>query len=152
MSNDRKACLELTVRGGAVYPMPYAKLSPRPTVDNRITHVVVDKELGNEAVTYTLQSGAEGTVHIDHVLEHNGDPTVITQLLIHDLTLKARASVEASGLSMRELARCMRTSVPQIYRLLDPANPKKNIAQVIALLHVTGVDIEFKTKRRKKAA
>lgn len=150
--NERKAQLELTVRGGAVYAMPYAKLSPRPTTQNRIERVFVDPELGNEAVTYVLRSGVEGSVHIDHALEYNRDPSTVADLMIHDLTVRAQAGIDASGLSMRELARCMRTSVPQLYRLLDPTNTTKSIAQLIALLHVVGCDVEFKVKPRRRAA
>lgn len=152
VTNERKGCLELTVRGGDVYPMPFTKLRPRPTARNRIVDVGIDKELGNEAVTYVLQSGAEGSVHIDSVLEHNGDPATVAELLLHELTVKARVGVDVSGLSMRELARCMRTSVPQIYRLLDPANTKKSIAQLVSLLHVVGCEVELRVKPRKAAA
>ncbi len=53
--NNRKAQLELTVRSGKVFPVPYAKLDPRPTSKNRIREVYVDKELGKEAVTYVLR-------------------------------------------------------------------------------------------------
>ena len=53
---------------------PYKRLEIRPSPSNLITHVYVDKELGNEAFTYVLESGDEGSVHIDSVLEYNGDP------------------------------------------------------------------------------
>ena len=43
--NNRKAQLELTVRSGKVFPIPYAKLDPRPTSKNRIREAYVDKEL-----------------------------------------------------------------------------------------------------------
>ena len=42
--NNRKAQLELTVRSGKVFPVPYAKLDPRPSAKNRIRAVYVDKE------------------------------------------------------------------------------------------------------------
>jgi len=69
--NNRKAQLELTVRSGKVFPVPYAKLDPRPSAKNQIRAVYVDKELASEAVTYILESGDEGSVHIDHALEYN---------------------------------------------------------------------------------
>ena len=37
-----------------------------------------------------------------------------------------------------ELARRLGTSVPQVYRLLDPTNSTKSLAQLLALLHVVG--------------
>src|SRR5438552_2499639 len=88
--NNRKAQLELTVRSGKAFPIPYAKLDPRPTSKNRIREAYVDKELGSEAVTYVLESGQQGSVHIDHALEYNQDPSYLAELLIHKLTVEAR--------------------------------------------------------------
>jgi hypothetical protein len=141
--NNRKAQLELKVRSGRTLPIPYAKLAPRPTPANRIREAYVDKELGNEAVTYVLESGAEGAVHVDHALEYNQDPSYLAELLIHKLTVEAQRRVDRSGLSRRELARRLGTSVAQLYRLLDPANTKKGLAQLLALLHVLDCEVQF---------
>jgi hypothetical protein len=141
--NNRKAQLELTLRSGRTLPIPYAKLAPRPTPVNRIQKVYVDKELGNEAVTYVLKSGAEGAVHVDHALEYNQDPSYLAELMIHKLTVEAQQRVDRSGLSRRELARRLGTSVAQLYRLLDPANTKKGLAQLLALLHVLDCEVRF---------
>ena len=150
VANNRKGQLELTARSGQTYPFPYAKLDPRPTAKNRIHEVYVDKELGSEAVTYVLCSGAEGTVHIDHALEYNQDPTYLSDLLSHKLTVEAMNRVKLTELSHRELARRLRTSVPQLYRLLDPTNTRKSLAQLIALLHILdcGVDLVVTPPRR----
>ena len=45
-------------------------------------------------------------------------------MLIYKMTAEAVARANASGLSRRELARRLKTSVPQLYRLLDTANPR----------------------------
>src|SRR2546429_4511040 len=55
---------------------PYTTLfrsDPRPSAKNRIRAVYVDKELASEAVTYILESGDEGSVHIDHALEYRSE-------------------------------------------------------------------------------
>jgi len=72
INNRRK---EFTVRNysGAQYTFPYSKSEPCPDSKNRIEEVFVDKELGNEAITYVLQSGDEGSIHIEQVLEYNED-------------------------------------------------------------------------------
>jgi hypothetical protein len=149
--NNRKARIELWVRAGDVYPVPYAKLDPRPTSRNRIRDAYVDKELGNEAVTYVLESGAEGTVHIDYALEYNQDPGYLAELLAHRLSVEARNRAKRSGLSRRELARRLHTSLPQLYRLLDPANTRKSLKQLIALLHLLDCSVEVVLKPRKAA-
>lgn len=149
--NNRKAQLELTIRSGKMFPVPFARLDPRPTPKDRISRVYVDKELGNEAVTYVLQSGAEGSVHVDHALEYNQDPGYLADILIHKLTVEARRRAEQSGLSRRELARRLNTSVPQLYRLLDPANTRKSIGQLVGLLHLLDCDVDFVINPRRAA-
>ena len=149
--NNRKGQLELSVRSGKVYPVPFAKLDPRPTPANRIRAAYVDKELGNEAVSYVLESGDEGAVHIDHALEYNQDPAYLGALLVHQLTVEARRRVGQSGLSRRELARRLNTSVPQLYRLLDTTIPRKNISQLVSLLHVLDCEVELVIRQRRAA-
>lgn len=141
--NNRKRQLELRVRSGKVFPVPFVKLDPRPTPKDRIAKAYVDRELGSEAVTYVLESGAEGSVHIDHALEYNEDPAYLADLVIHKLTVEARRRADQSGLSRRELARRLSTSVPQLYRLLDPANTRKSLGQLVALLHLLDCEVDF---------
>ena len=68
--NNRRAQIELTTRSGDVYPVPFARLDPAPTPDDRVREAYVDRELANEAATYVLESGAEGVVHIEQALEY----------------------------------------------------------------------------------
>jgi len=152
MVNQRKAQLEIGVSSGRAYPFPFSRLDPRPTARNRLHTAFIDKELGNEAVTYVLESGAEGALHIDHVLEYNEDPRLLSELLTHRLTVEARKRIERARLSRREIVRRMRTSLPQLYRLLDPANTRKSINQLVALLHVLGCDVDVTVRRRQSAA
>lgn len=149
--NNRKAQLELVVRGGKTYSIPYARLEVRPSARDRIQEASVDKELGNEAVTYVLESGAEGTVHLEQVLEYNQDPTYLAELLNHKLTVAARHRVATSGMSRRELARRLRTSVPQLYRLLDPANTRKSLNQLVGLLHLLDCAVDVVVTPRNAA-
>ena len=150
--NQRKAQLEVVVANGTVFPLPFSQLSPRPTSANRVRDAYPDKELAKEALTYVLESGAEGSVHIDAVPEYNQDPHTMSELLLHQLTVQARNRIEQSGLSRREIARRLRTSLPQLYRLLDSTNTTKSLNQMISLLHVLGCEVSVVVKRRKAAA
>ena len=150
--NNRKNEFTVTTRSGSVYVFPYSKADPCPKPDKRIKKLFVDKELGNEAFTYLLESGEEGSIHIEQVLEYNDDPTYYAELLIYKLSLEARQRVEKSDLSRRQIARRLSTSVPQLYRLLDPSNSRKSIRQLIALLHVLDCDLNLVVKNRKEAA
>lgn len=150
-ANNRKARLEITTYSGRTLPFPYARLDPAPSGANRIRDAFVDEELGGEGVTYRLDSGDEGSVHVDHALEYNEDPAHLADLLVHRLTVEARRRVEASGLSRREIARRLRTSVAQLYRLLDPANRRKTINQLVELLHVLDCAVDVVVTERERA-
>ena len=149
--NNRKGQLELTVRSGKTFPFPFAKMNPRPTGSNRLVAAYVDDELAREAVTYVLRSGAEGAVHIDHALDYNEDPRYLADLMIHKLTVEVERQVARSGLSRRELARRLSTSVPQLYRLLDPTNTRKNLGQLMALLQLLDCEASKRAVRRDPA-
>jgi len=141
--NNRRKEFLVTTHSGLAYTFPYAEADPRPDSGNRIEEVFVDKEFGNEAITYVLNSGDEGSIHIEQILEYNEDPNYMAELLTYKLTLEARHGLENSGLSRRQIAKRLKTSVPQLYRLLDPTNTSKSINQLVALLHVLNCKVEL---------
>jgi len=150
-SNNRRNEFTVVIRSGATYTFPYTAADPQPNSEDRIEEVYVDKELGNEAFTYILGSGEEGSIHIEQVLEYNDDPKYLAELLIYKLTLEAQEGIEGSGLSMRQIAKRLMTSVPQLYRLLDPANTRKSMSQLVALLHVLDRDVDLVVKKKVAA-
>jgi hypothetical protein len=148
--NARKKQLELTTRAGDMYPIPFSRLDPRPSAKDPIVRVYVDPELAREGATYLLASGQEGAVLIDHALDYNCDPVYLTSLIVYRLTVEAVSRVKKGELSVREIARLLRTSVPQVYRLLDPANSTKSLAQLLSLLQVVGCDVDVVVKARRR--
>jgi len=150
-SNNRRNEFTVVTRSGATYTFPYSEADPCPNSDDRLAEVFVDKELGNEAFTYILESGEEGSIHIEHILEYNEDPKYLAELLTYKLTLEAQEGIEGSGLSMRQIAKRLKTSVPQLYRLLDPVNTRKSMGQLVALLHVLDRDVDLVVKKKAAA-
>jgi hypothetical protein len=150
-SNNRRNEFTVVTRSGATYTFPYTQADPQPNSEDRLEEVFVDKELGNEAFTYILGSGEEGSIHIEQVLEYNDDPKYLAELLIYKLTLEAQEGIEGSGLSMRQIAKRLKTSVPQLYRLLDPANTRKSMSQLVTLLHVLDRDVDLVVKNKAAA-
>ncbi len=144
--NNQKKAFQVTTYSGQTFSFPYAKADPQPSSDDQVHELYVDKELGKEAFTYVLESGDEGSVHIDHVLEYNEDPKHLSNLLLYRLTLEAQKHVEASLLSKREIMRRLRTSPAQFYRLLDQTNYQKSIKQLVSILHVLGWNVDFTVK------
>ena len=146
--NNRRKAFEVSTSRN-VYLFPYAKLDVPPSRADVIREVFVDKELGNEGFTYVLESGQEGTVHIDHVLEYNQDPSYLKNMLLYKLTLEAQKQVEKSPLSKREIIRRLGTSASQFYRLLDQTNYKKSFGQLVALLGILDCQVEFAVAARE---
>lgn len=150
-ADNRKKEFVLVTKTGAKYAFPFAQCAPAPQPDNRLLEFFIDDELANEAFTYRLQSGDEGSVHLEQVLEFNEEPEYLAELLLYRLSLEARKRIDKSKLSRRQIARQLNTSVPQLYRLLDPANTGKSMKQLVALLHVLDCDVNLVVRKRKAA-
>lgn len=140
--NNRKKAFEVKT-SRKTFQLPYSKVDPQPSVADPITRLFVDKELGREGFTYVLESGREGTVHSEQVLEYNQDPSYLRDALLYKLTLEAQKRVEASPLSKREMIRRLGTSATQLYRLLDQTNYRKSVDQLLSLLHVLDCDVDL---------
>jgi len=140
--NNRKKAFEVKT-SRKTFQLPYSKVDPQPGVADPITQLFVDKELGREGFTYVLESGKEGTVHVEQVLEYNQDPRYLRDALLYKLTIEAQKRIEASPLSKREIIRRLGTSATQLYRLLDQKNYRKSVDQLLSLLHVLDCDIDL---------
>jgi hypothetical protein len=140
-ANNRKRAFEVQTRHGD-WAFPFARTKPLPSSTDPVVEVFPDPELGKEAFTYVLRSGAEGTVHMDSVLEYNQDPGHMAELTLYKLTTEAKKRFDGSPLSAREVARLLETSPTQLYRLLDPTNYNKSARQLLTLLNVLGMDLK----------
>ena len=141
-TNNLKRAFEVKTHA-KIFTLPYAKADPPPSASDPVSRVVVDKELGREGFIHTLDSGAEGTVHVEQVLDYNQDPGYLRDLLLYKLTLAAPELVEESPLSKREIIRRLGTSATQLYRILDQTNYRKSVDQVLNLLHVLDCDVDL---------
>ena len=148
--NNRRRAFEVITRSKTLY-YPYSRLDLQPEPGNKVADAYVDKELGGEGFTYVLESGDEGTVHVEQVLEYNEDPAYLRDLLLYKLTLEARKRVDSSPLSKREIIRRLGTSASQFYRLLDQTNYRKSIRQLLSLLHILDCDVDVVVRTRKSA-
>jgi hypothetical protein len=143
-ANNRKRSFEVETPRGTLH-MPYAKLSPIPAQKDRVARVYVDPELGREGFTYELESGREGSLHVDAVLEEHRDPAYMADLLAHQLVVEARRRLESTHLSRREICRRLGTSATKLYRMLDASNGSASVRQILALLSVLGCQVRLRT-------
>jgi predicted XRE-type DNA-binding protein len=149
-ANNRKKAFEVRTRRGE-WLFPYGKAEPSPTASDPLVALYVDPELGREGFTYLLASGAEGSVHIDHVLDYNEEPGYMRDLLLHNLTVQALERIEASPLSRREIIRRLGTSPAQFYRLIDPTNYRKSVDKLLVLLQVLDCEVDLVVRDRRSA-
>jgi len=143
--NNRKKAFEIHTRRES-YLFPYAVAQPTPTRKDRVRQTRVDEEMDREGFVYTLESGTEGAVHIDHVLEYNKDPGYMADMVLYKLTLWAQEATKKSSLSTRELIRRLGTSPAQFYRLLDQTNYRKSMRQLLNLLHILNYEVDIVLK------
>lgn len=143
--NNRKRCFEVLTKKQA-FLFPYSRLTAKRQPIEGVVMTEVDKELGEEAFSYRLESGLEGTIHLDQVLEYNRDSEYLREMLLYKLTLKAQQLFKESRVNKREVIRRMGTTPTQLYRLLDQAFYRKTIDQMVKLLAALDcpVDVTFK--------
>ena len=140
-NNRRKVFSLHTDRGELEFP--YACADPQPVRGNYVREAFADPELGNEGFTYRLESGEEGAIHGDSVLEQNQDPDHLSELMLYHLTLALRETIKNSLLSKREIIKKSKISAPQLYHLLNPANSRKSASQIFRVLYALNHDLEF---------
>ena len=148
--NNRKKAFEIKTSARRLQ-FPYSKAEPEPSVNDPISQLFVDNELGSEGFTYVLESGKQGTVHIEQVLEYNRDPWYLRDALLYKLTIEAQKRLDKSSLSKREIIRRLGTSAAQFYRLMDQTNYRKSVDQLLSLLQVLDCDVDL-VFRAKKAS
>jgi hypothetical protein len=141
-ANGRRRAFEVRTRGRS-YLFPYAKTTPIPSGEDPVVNVTPDPDLGNEGFTYQLQSGREGSVHIDSVREVSHDPKYMAELLLYQLSVEAQRRMDSSGETAREVADALNTSPAQLYRLLNPTNYTKSFRQLVSLLNHFGLNVDF---------
>ena len=145
-NNRRK---DFTVRFGAsAYRYPYTRLEAKPAPGDHVVAAFVDPEIGREGFSYTLASGAGGTVHGEQVLDYNKDPRYLRDVLLYELTLAAQRRMTTCVLSRREIARRMGTSAAQVCRLFDQTNTRKSVDEVLALLGVLECEVQLSVRAK----
>ena len=135
--------------GKGTYVYPYSRAEKGPRSDDLVREVNVDEELGREGFTYVLESGREGTVHAEQVLDYNEDPDYLHDAIMYRLTIEAQTRLESSPLSRREIIRRLGTSATQFYRLLDQTNTRKSFSQLLALLRILGCEVDIVVKKAR---
>ena len=145
--NNRRKTFEVRLYNRTLF-FPYVRAEPGPSAKDRLVEVRVDREIANEGFTYTLESGKQGTVHVDQVLAYNEDPGYLKDVLLYKLTIEAQTRIDESSLSKREIIRRLGTSATQFYRLLDQTNYRKSMGQLLSLLSILDCEVDLVVQSR----
>jgi hypothetical protein len=148
--NNRRKAFEVRI-GNRTYAYPYSRAEKGPKPGDLVREVHVDEELSREGFTYVLDSGREGTIHAEQVLDYNEDPDYLHDAVMYRLTVEAQTRLKASPLSRREIIRRLGTSATQFYRLIDQTNTRKSFGQLLALLRILDCEVDLVVRKRKSA-
>jgi len=144
--NNRKRCLEWEFTKTTL-SFPFSKLKVIPTAEDPVAEIYLDKEAASQWANYRLKSGKQGNIPLDAFLEYNRDPEYLRKMVLYDLTSKANKQIKKEKIAKRELARKLKTSPAQLYRLLNTANYTKTIDQMVRLLAVMGNELVIELKK-----
>lgn len=151
--NYRKNVLDVVlVEGRKVkkYSLPFAVFrDKRINSKNRFVSITIDRELGDQAVSFVLEDGSKGDFPADLVL-YSCDPHYQWSP-INQLKRALKNKLGASQLSSRVLADALNTSPSQVVRLLSENKASKQMLQLFQLAELAGYQIEFSLKKKRAA-
>jgi hypothetical protein len=151
--NYRKRVLEITLGEGAKtkkYNLAFSVFGTNKIHSkNRFDSIGIDRELGNQAVSFVLEDGTKGDFPADLVLYHC-DPTYDWSP-INQLKKALKDKLGASQLSVRVIADALNTSPSQVVRLLQEDKVSKQLVQLFRLAELAGYKVEFNLKKKKAA-
>jgi len=151
--NYRKNALEVTLQEGRKvkkYTLPFGVfMDKKISSNNRFSSIKIDRELGNQAVSFVLEDGSRGDFPADFVLYHC-DPSYDWSPM-NQLKRALKDKLASSRLSVRVIADALSTSPSQVLRLLEQNRGSKQIAQLFRLAELAGYQIEFNLKKKKAA-
>lgn len=152
-ANYRKNAFEVTLQEGRTrknYVLPFSLLIPSTAGShNRVTSIVVDRELRDTVVLFTLQDGSKGEFPSDFVLYHC-EPSYEWSP-INQIKRALNGKLGKSKLSVRVVADGLRMHPTAILRLLQDNFTSAYFPEVVRLAELAGYRIEFKLRKTSAA-
>lgn len=143
--DNKKKVFHLEYTSGLKVECPYSALGIRSLV----IEAAPDIESGQHSFYFILNNGKKNYVPFDqplHIMQH---PEYVKQQTLFEVTKQLNKLIDRCGISKRELARRLGTSLSQLARLLDVTNYKKELSRLIELAAL--LNFEFKWEFRKAA-
>lgn len=143
--DNKKKVFHLEYTSGLRIECPYSALG----IHNLVMEAAPDVESGRHSFYFILNNGKKNYVPFDQPLHIAQHPEYVKQQTLYEMTKQLNKLIGQSGISKRELARRLSTSLSQLSRLLDTTNYKKELSRLIELAAL--LNFEFKWEFRKAA-
>lgn len=140
-SNKTKE-IEIEYTSKKKYSVHYGQLGIR----KNILKAWVDHETGNQSVGFEFEDGSLDYMPYDQPLALNKDPDYLLQDQIEHLVLELNESIKKKGISKKFIAKKLKTSENQIFRLLNPSILNKNLEQLYQIAFILNKQIEIELK------
>jgi len=149
--NYRKKALQIVLRKGSTnhsYELPFSAFKGlNISVKNPFTEIEIEKDLSSHSARFVLKNGKKGDFPADFVLYHC-DPEYDWSA-INQLKNAIKERLNEAKISVRLLAKALRTSPSQVERLLSANGASKQLIQLCRAAEIAGYNLEFKLKEKK---
>ncbi len=140
-SNKTKE-IEIEYTSRKKYLLHYGQLG----IDKNIVRAWVDQETKGKSVGFEFEDGSTDFMPYDQPLVLNKDPEYMLQDQIEHLVLELNETIRKKGISKKYIAKKLKTSENQIFRLLNPAILNKNLGQLYQIAFILNKQIEIELK------
>lgn len=141
--DNKKRVFHLEYASGLKIDCPYFSLG----IEERIINAGPDPEVGGHSFYFTTERGRTEYVPFDQPLHIVQNPEYVKEQTLYQMTKRINEFIDREGVSKRELARRLHTSMSQLSRLLDTTNYSKDLSRLIEI--ATILDYEFKWEFKK---
>lgn len=141
--DNRKRVFHLEYTSGLKIECPYSSLK----LESRIAEADPDPESGAHSFYFITERGEKNYVPFDQPLHIVQNPSYLKEQTMYEVTKQINKFIKLEGVSKRELARRLNTSLSQLSRLLDTTNYKKELGRLIEIAAMLNYEFRWEFKK-----
>lgn len=141
--DNRKRVFRLEYTSGLKIECPYSGLKLKA----RIIEAGPDPESGGHSFYFVTESGKRNYVPFDQPLHIVQNPSYLKEQTLYQITKRINEFIKVEGVSKRELARRLNTSLSQLSRLLDTTNYRKELGRLIEIAAILNYEFRWEFKK-----
>ncbi|OFZ81320.1 MAG: hypothetical protein A2583_10355 [Bdellovibrionales bacterium RIFOXYD1_FULL_53_11] len=141
--DNKKRVFNLEYNTGLRIMCPYFALG----IKGKVIEAAPDPEVGGHSFYFILDNGKKDYVPFDQPLHIVQNPEYVKERTLFQMTKRLNEFIRQEGVSKRELARRLSTSLSQVARLLDTTNYKKELSRLIEIAAMLNYDFKWEFKK-----